>query len=79
MVEQQPSLRCSFCDKTQDQVYKLTVGKGKMADGSSVAICDECVALCVEIYATDTERPEAEAFWQRILELQDARETGTAL
>jgi len=35
---------CSFCGKRQDQVRKLVAGPG-------VWICDNCVALCVEILA----------------------------
>ncbi len=35
---------CSFCGKRRDQVRKLIAGPG-------VRICDECVALCVEILA----------------------------
>ncbi|MEE0776864.1 MAG: ClpX C4-type zinc finger protein, partial [Bacillota bacterium] len=33
---------CAFCGKSQDQVRKLVSGPG-------VNICDECVALCMEI------------------------------
>ena len=35
---------CSFCGKRQDQVRKLVAGPG-------VWICDQCVALYVEILA----------------------------
>ncbi len=35
-------LRCSFCDKPQDQVGRLVAGPG-------VYICDECIELCFEI------------------------------
>ena len=35
-------LRCSFCNKTQDQVRKLIAGPG-------VYICDQCIELCSEI------------------------------
>ena len=35
-------LKCSFCNKTQDQVKKLIAG-------IDVYICDECVELCNEI------------------------------
>lgn len=35
-------LRCSFCNKTQDQVRKLIAGPG-------VYICDECIEICSEI------------------------------
>ncbi|MBQ2991277.1 MAG: ATP-dependent Clp protease ATP-binding subunit ClpX [Clostridia bacterium] len=38
--------RCSFCDKTQDQVRRIIAGNG-------VYICDECVALCREIISDD--------------------------
>lgn len=39
------SLRCSFCDKGEDQVKRLIAGPG------NVSICDECVSLCTEIMA----------------------------
>lgn len=35
-------LKCSFCNKTQNQVRKLIAGPG-------VYICDECIDLCNEI------------------------------
>ncbi len=35
-------LRCSFCNKTQDQVRKLIAGP-------EVYICDECIEVCAEI------------------------------
>ncbi len=35
-------LRCSFCNKTQDQVRKLIAGH-------NVYICDECIEVCSEI------------------------------
>ncbi|MBQ7785292.1 MAG: ATP-dependent Clp protease ATP-binding subunit ClpX [Clostridia bacterium] len=38
--------RCSFCDKTQDQVRRIIAGNG-------VYICDECVTLCQEIISDD--------------------------
>ncbi|HZK21113.1 MAG TPA: ATP-dependent Clp protease ATP-binding subunit ClpX [Oscillospiraceae bacterium] len=40
--DENKNIRCSFCGKTQDKVLKLIAGPG-------VYICDECVALCVEI------------------------------
>ena len=40
--------RCSFCDKTQDQVRRIIAGNG-------VYICDECVALCQEIIADNMD------------------------
>ena len=36
-------LRCSFCNKTQDQVKKLIAGP------NGTYICDECVSVCEEI------------------------------
>ena len=36
-------VRCSFCNKTQDQVRKLIAGP------AGVYICDECVELCTSI------------------------------
>lgn len=36
-------VRCSFCNKTQNQVRKLIAGPG------STYICDECVEVCAEI------------------------------
>ena len=52
-------IRCSFCNKTEDQVRKLIAGPG------GVYICDECIDVCAEILedeladeATDTARSE---------------------
>lgn len=36
-------VRCSFCNKTQNQVRKLIAGPG------NTYICDECVEVCAEI------------------------------
>lgn len=36
-------IRCSFCNKTEDQVRKLIAGP------SGVYICDECIDICAEI------------------------------
>jgi ATP-dependent Clp protease ATP-binding subunit ClpX len=43
-----PSQRCSFCDKSDEQVKRLIEGPGK------ICICDECVALCNEIMSEQT-------------------------
>ncbi|MDR0827081.1 MAG: ATP-dependent Clp protease ATP-binding subunit ClpX [Desulfovibrio sp.] len=40
-----PILRCSFCDKTDEQVQKLIEGP------DHVCICGECVTLCNQIIA----------------------------
>ena len=37
------AVRCSFCEKAQDEVERLIAGP------SGVFICDECVDLCKEI------------------------------
>ncbi|MEN9226858.1 MAG: ATP-dependent protease ATP-binding subunit ClpX [Thermostichus sp. HHBFW_bins_43] len=42
MAKYDSHLKCSFCNKSQDQVRKLIAGPG-------VYICDECVDLCNEI------------------------------
>ncbi|MDR0314981.1 MAG: ATP-dependent Clp protease ATP-binding subunit ClpX [Oscillospiraceae bacterium] len=39
-------IRCSFCNKTQEQVEKVIAGPG-------VFICDECVSLCQDIIDED--------------------------
>ena len=39
-------LKCSFCDKTQDEVRRLVAGPG-------VYICNECVALCQSVLDGD--------------------------
>lgn len=46
-------VRCSFCNKTQDQVRKLIAGP----DG--VYICDECVDICAEIIEEEYEEEQA--------------------
>ncbi len=51
-------VRCSFCNKTQDQVKKMIAGPG------GVYICDECVDICADIieeeYEDDLESDEME-------------------
>ncbi len=42
--------RCSFCQRTQDEVTRLIAGP------DDVYICDECVELCVEILAEEGVR-----------------------
>jgi ATP-dependent Clp protease ATP-binding subunit ClpX len=44
------SLRCSFCSKSQDEVWKLFAAR-------HAAICDECVEVCAGIMAKEP-RPE---------------------
>ena len=48
-------VRCSFCNKTQDQVRKLIAGP------TGVYICDECVDICADIIEEEYEdEPEVE-------------------
>lgn len=45
--------RCSFCNKTQEQVRKLIAGPGAF-------ICDQCIGLCSEIIAEEFDMEEME-------------------
>ena len=47
-TEDRKQLRCSFCNKTQDQVRKLIAGP-------NVYICDECIEICSEIIEEEFE------------------------
>jgi ATP-dependent Clp protease ATP-binding subunit ClpX len=49
--ESQNNLNCSFCGKSQREVKKLIAGP-------TVYICDECIALCNDIIAEETEKEE---------------------
>ena len=55
--EDRKLLRCSFCNKTQDQVRKLIAGP-------NAYICDECVQICAEI--VDEELEEITVFPTRM-------------
>ena len=43
------NIRCSFCNKTQDQVKKMIAGP------AGVYICDECVEICADIVEEEYE------------------------
>lgn len=45
-------LRCSFCNKTQDQVKKLISGP------NGIYICDQCVSICSDILDEEFEEEE---------------------
>lgn len=45
-------LRCSFCNKTQDQVKKLISGP------NGIYICDQCVGICSDILDEEFEAEE---------------------
>ncbi|MCI8946994.1 MAG: ATP-dependent Clp protease ATP-binding subunit ClpX [Lachnospiraceae bacterium] len=47
-------VRCSFCNKTQEQVRKLIAGP------AGVYICDECIDICGEIMEEEYEDASAE-------------------
>lgn len=47
-------VRCSFCNKPQDQVRKLIAGP------AGVYICDECIDICSEIMEDEYEEETAE-------------------
>jgi len=47
--EGQPPPLCSFCGKSQDEVRKLIAGP-------KVYICDECIDLCNDIIAEESEQ-----------------------
>ena len=46
-------IRCSFCNKTEDQVHKLIAGP------NGVYICDECVEICSEIIEEEMDEEYA--------------------
>ncbi|NLG02506.1 MAG: ATP-dependent Clp protease ATP-binding subunit ClpX [Clostridia bacterium] len=45
-------IRCSFCNKTQDQVRKLIAGP------NGAYICDECVDICMDIIEEEYEQSD---------------------
>ncbi len=48
-TEERRQLRCSFCNKTQDQVRKLIAGP-------NAYICDECIELCSDMVTEEFGR-----------------------
>lgn len=49
------SMECSFCGKSQEQVHRLISGP------VGVAICDECVYLCVRVLQGDDDANQGAA------------------
>ena len=41
--------RCTFCGKSEHEVHRLVAGAG-------VAICDECIGLCVQILSEENAK-----------------------
>ena len=56
-------IRCSFCNKTQDQVRKMIAGP------SGVYICDDCVEICADIVEEEFEE-DAEVFAEEEPEME---------
>ena len=52
MKDDKKNVRCSFCNKSAEQVRKLIAG-------TDVYICDECVALCNDIIGEEVEEYSA--------------------
>lgn len=63
------NIRCSFCNKTQDQVRKLIAGP------AGVYICDECVEICSDIVEEEYEEAlEEEEFDINLLKPVEIKE-----
>ena len=45
-MSNKPLMKCSFCEKSQNEVKKLVAG-------STGYICDECIVLCNEVIKDD--------------------------
>ncbi len=57
--DEMTTLRCSFCNKPQEQVRKLIAGP-------NVYICDECIALCADIIMDEFEEELNEDFGKEL-------------
>ena len=53
--DEQTTIHCSFCGKSQDEVDKIIAGPG-------VYICNECVALCQEIIDEEVSQERKESY-----------------
>ena len=53
------SLRCSFCGKTQEKVQRMIAGPG-------VCICNECVELCLAVMEGDDPSPRKRSLGEEI-------------
>lgn len=62
-------VRCSFCNKSQDQVRKLIAGP------NGAYICDECIDICADIIEEEYEDgPEAEEVDINLLKPMEIKE-----
>lgn len=66
------TLYCSFCGKSQDEVKKLIAGP-------SVFVCDECVELCTDIIKEEMEGTTSEDGTEEEIALPTPREINDAL
>ncbi len=66
-LDDRKQLRCSFCNKTQDQVRKLIAGPG-------VYICDECIDICSEIIEEEFEELAVDESGINLLKPQEIKE-----
>ncbi len=62
-----PTVSCSFCGKTSEQVRRLVAGPG-------VYICDECVLLCEEIVGDDVDQQVHSNHNGRLMRPQEIKE-----
>lgn len=53
MTKNQPVIYCDFCEKSQHEIADLVQGP------KDIAICNECVDLCVKVIAE--KRPKESA------------------
>ena len=53
--DEQTTIHCSFCGKSQDEVDKIIAGPG-------VYICNECLALCQEIIDEEVSQERQESY-----------------
>jgi ATP-dependent protease Clp ATPase subunit len=51
--------RCSFCDKREDEVWKLV--SSPREDRAIAYICDECIAVCQSIFNDEREQAAVDA------------------
>lgn len=61
-------IRCSFCNKSQNQVKKLIAGP------AGVYICDECVDICEDILEEELEEEEENALQEQDIKLLKPKE-----
>ena len=66
-------IRCSFCNKSQNQVKKLIAGP------AGVYICDECVEICEDILEEELEEEEETALQEQDIKLLKPKEIKTFL